>query len=154
MTPHLATYVGLVDHSEQVLAESFRAVADGHAHVADVHHTCRTLAAMCDEHRDRLRPVAERYGEQDVTEPERLRAESLSTTRDGEVGLLRDLQDLHLLATLVQSTWTVVVQGAQGLRDPELLGTAQHSSAETARQIAWLNTRMKAATAQALIVSS
>ena len=151
--PHLATYVGLADHSEQVLGDSFRAVAVGHAHIADVHHTCVILSAMCDVHRQRLGPVVERYGEQDVAEPERLRAESLSTTRPGEVGLLRDLQDLHLLATLVGSTWTVVMQGAQGLRDRELLDIAQSSNADTSRQIAWLTTRMKTAAPQALIVA-
>jgi hypothetical protein len=152
--PHLATYVGLVDHSEETLAESLRAVARGHAHVADVFHTCRTLASMCDEHRHRLVAVVERYGEQDVAEPARLRAQAMSETREGEVGLLRDLQDLHLLATLVQSTWTVIAQGAQGLRDHELLSVATSSSADTSRQLAWLTTRMKAAAAQALIVST
>jgi hypothetical protein len=150
--PHLATYVGLADHSEQLLADSFRALADGHAHVADVHHTSRTLAEMCEEHRRRLAPVAERYGEQDVVEPERLRADALAITRSGEIGLLRDLQDVHLLTTLVQSTWTVIAQGAQGLRDLELLDVAQSSVADTSRQVAWLTTRIKVAAPQALIV--
>jgi hypothetical protein len=152
--PHLATYVGLVDHSEQTLADSLRAVARGHAHVADVFHTCHTLADMCDDHRNRLATVVERYGEQDVTEPARLRSQTMSEAREGEVGLLRDLQDLHLLATLVQSTWTVITQGAQGLRDEELFDIATSSTFDTSRQIAWFNTRMKAAAAQALIVST
>jgi hypothetical protein len=152
--PHLATYVGLADHSEQALAESLRAVAQGHGGIPDVVHTCRTLATMSDDHRQRLAPVVERYGEQDVTEPARLRAQAMRGAREGEVGLLRDLQDLHLLATLVQSTWTVIIQGAQGLRDEELLDIARASSSDTSRQIAWLNTRMKAAAAQALIVST
>jgi hypothetical protein len=152
--PHLATYVGLADHSEQVLAESFRAVADGHERVADVHHVCRTLAGMSDRHRDALRPVAARYGEEpDVDEPDRLRAEALPQAREGEIGLLRDLQDLHLLATLVKSTWVVIAQGAQGVRDRELLELAQASEAETDRQLAWLTTRIKAAAPQALIVA-
>jgi hypothetical protein len=151
--PHLATYVGLVDHSEQVLSESFRAVSDGHADVADVHHLCLTLAGMCDEHRRRLGPVLERYGEEDLEEPERLRAEALPQAREGEIGLLRDLQDLHLLATLVRSSWVVIAQGAQGLRDRELLDIAQSSRAETDRQLTWLDTRMKAAAPQALIVA-
>jgi hypothetical protein len=152
--PHLATYVGLVDHSERVLAESFRTVAEGHAHVADVHHLSLTLAGMCDEHRDRLAPVVERYGEEDdLEEPERLRAEALPLAREGEIGLLRDLQDLHLLATLVRSTWLVIAQGAQGLRDHELLEVARSSMGETDRQLTWLDTRMKAAAPQALIVA-
>jgi hypothetical protein len=150
--PHLSTYVGLADHSEQTLAESFRAVAEGHARVADVFHTCHLLAQMSDQHREALAPAVERYGEEDITEPERLHASGLAKTRDGEIGLLRDLQDLHVLATLVQTTWTVIAQGAQGLRDRELLEVATAANAETSRQLTWLNTRIKVAAPQALIV--
>jgi hypothetical protein len=152
--PHLATYVGLADHSEQTLADSFRAVAEGHAHVADVFHTCRLLAGWSDAHRKALAPAVERYGEDTgVDEPERLHAAGLAQAREGEVGLLRDLQDLHVLASLVQTTWTVIAQGAQGLRDRELLEIAQGCRAETTRQISWLDTRMKVAAPQALIVA-
>ncbi|WP_028639113.1 hypothetical protein [Nocardioides sp. URHA0032] len=151
--PHLATYVGLADHSEQTLADSLRAVADGHAHLADVFHTCSQLAGWSDDHRERLAPVVRRYGEEDVAEPERLRADALEYPREGEVGLLRDLQDLHLLATLVHTTWTVIAQGAQGLRDEELLEIARHCDAETSRQISWFETRLKVAAPQALIVT-
>jgi hypothetical protein len=151
--PHLATYVGLADHCEQVLAGSFRAVGDGHAQVADVFHTCHLLAGWSDDHRRRLAPIAERYGEEEVDEPERLRADGLAGVRAGEVGLLRDLQDLHLLATLAHTTWTVIAQGAQGLRDTDLLAVARHCDGETARQLSWLETRFKVAAPQALIVA-
>lgn len=153
--PHLATYVGLADHSEKILAESFRAVAAGHADEADVYHVCLMLAEWSEKHRRSLAPVVRRYGEQqDVDEPERLRATGLAGVRRGAVGLLRDLQDLHVLGTLAQTTWTVIAQGAQGLRDSELLGIAESCNAETSRQLTWLNTRIKAAAPQALIVSS
>ena len=100
--PHLATYLGLADHGEKVLAESLRAVGEGHADHADVFHICHTLATWSDTHRSRLAPVVERYGEaSDVDEPERLRHDGLARPRGGEVGLLRDLQDLLVLATLV-----------------------------------------------------
>lgn len=151
--PHLTTYLGLADHSEKTLADSLRAVADGHARVADVFHTCRMLADWSQANRDALAPVVERYGEADVEEPERLHAAGLASTREGEVGLLRDLQDLHVLATLVQTTWTVIAQGAQGLRDPELLEISQHAGAQTSRQLTWLTTRIKVAAPQALIVA-
>ena len=85
-------------------------------------------------------PAVRRYGEEEVAEPERLRADGLAETRGGEVGLLRDLQDLHLLATLVHTTWTVIAQGAQGLRDTDLLDVAHHCDAETTRQLSWLET--------------
>jgi hypothetical protein len=150
--PHLSTYVGLADHSERTLADSLRAVASGHAAEADVFHTCHLLAQWSDDHRLRLAPVVERYGEDRVDEPERLHATGLAEVRSGPVGLLRDLQDLHVLAGLVQTTWTVVAQAAQGLRDRELLEVATAANAQTSRQLSWLNTRVKAAAPQALLV--
>ena len=154
---HLPTYVGLLHRTEQTLADSFRAVGEGHAAEGDVFHTCRTLAGMSDEHVRLLAPVVQRYGEQgqgdDVEEPERLHADGLAQTRAGAVGLLRDLQDLHVLGTLAQTTWTVVRQGAQGLRDHELLEIAEQAGSSTSRQLSWLLTRMKAAAPQALLMS-
>lgn len=152
--PHLTTYIGLADHSEKTLADSFRAAAEGHAHVADVFHICQMFAEWSEDNREALAPIIQRYGEaDDVDEPERLHAAGVAETREGEVGLLRDLQDLHVLATLVQTTWTVIAQGAQGLRDRDLLEVAQHAGDQTSRQLTWLNTRMKQAAPQALIVA-
>jgi hypothetical protein len=151
--PRLATYLGLVDHAEQVLAESLRTVATAQAKHPDIHFMCETLAKMSDAHRDRLAPVVERYGEDESSEPERLHAAGLGEARTGPLGLLRDLQDLHLLAHLVLSSWTVIRQGAQGLRDRELLDVATTAAADTRRQVAWFQTRMKVAAPQALIVN-
>jgi hypothetical protein len=58
-----------------------------------------------------------------------------------------------VLASLVQTTWTVIAQGAQGLRDRELLAVAERANSQTSRQLTWLNTRIKAAAPQALIVA-
>lgn len=98
--------------------------------------------------------MAERYGEDGSDdEPERLHADGLSETRGGPVGLLRDLQDLYLLATLVDATWTVVEQAGSALRDKELLSAVEKCQAETQQQISWLKTRMKQAAPQALLVA-
>jgi len=154
---HLIVYLGLVHRAEQTLADSLRMVGQGHAQHPDVLFTCRTLAAMSDDHVARLTPIVDRYGEQrhgdDVEEPDRLHAEGLADVRTGPVGLLRDLQDLYLLATLVQSSWLLITQAAQGARDEELLGVAQHCQQETERQLTWLTTRMKVAAPQALLVA-
>ena len=54
-------------------------------------------------------PVVERRGEDRTdNEPERLHAEGLSATRQGPVGLLRDLQELNLLASLLDGTGDMV----------------------------------------------
>jgi hypothetical protein len=154
---HLRTYLGLLHRAEQTLADSFDTVGRGHQAEADVYHTCASLAAMSRRHEQQLAPVLARYGEQsggdDIEEPERLHAAGVAEVRSGAVGLLRDLQDLYLLASLVQSCWTVISQAAQGARDRELIDIAQSCSAETSRQQSWLQTRIKAAAPQALLVA-
>jgi hypothetical protein len=148
----IAVYLGLIDHAEHALANSFRHVADGHADEPDVYHLCRTLASQCDKHRDGLVPVIDRYGEHPEDEPDRLYADGLSSTRTGPVGLLRDLQDVYLLASLVDITWAMIKQAAMGLRDTELVDVVSRCEGQTKTQLAWLTTRMKQAAPQALIM--
>lgn len=151
---NLTIYLGMLHKAEQTLSDSFRQVAEGHGAEPDVHFLCHTLAHQCDEHRRLLIPLVQRYGEDSSdNEPERLHAEGLSTTRQGPVGLLRDLQDLYLLASLVDVTWTMVKQAGSALRDRDLLDVVSRCDAETAVQLRWLQTRMKQAAPQALIVA-
>ncbi len=149
----LPVYLGLLQKAEQALASSYRRVAEGHGAEPDVYHLCRTLAEQCDQHEQVLAPVIERYGESPDDEPERLHAEKMSETRSGPVGLIRDLQDLYLLANLVDMTWMMVKQAALGLRDEELIGVATECDAQVKLQLRWLTTRMKQAAPQALIVA-
>ncbi|MFI2563418.1 hypothetical protein [Paenarthrobacter sp. NPDC018779] len=151
---NLHLYLGLLHKGEQTLAESFRQVSEGHGAEPDIHFLCQTLAKQCDHHEDVLRPLAERYGEDSPdNEPERLHADGLSKTRSGPVGLLRDLQDVYVLASLVDMTWTVVAQAGSALRDEELLAAVESCQKETQTQLAWLKTRMKQAAPQALLVA-
>ncbi|MET4592436.1 hypothetical protein [Arthrobacter sp. 754] len=151
---NLKIYLGLLRKAEETLARSYREVADGHGAEPDVHFLCLTLAKQCDEHERKLQPVVERYGEDTSdNEPERLHAEGLAGTRSGPVGLLRDLQDLYLLASLVDITWTMIKQAASALRDEELLAVVEKCDSETTIQLQWLQTRMKQAAPQALVAA-
>jgi len=96
---HLAHYLGLLHRAQRTLADAFRQVASAHADEADIAHLCRQQAQRCDERADRLRPFADRYAEDASDEPERLHSELFRGTRTGGIGLLRDLQDLYLMAT-------------------------------------------------------
>ncbi|WP_244295075.1 hypothetical protein [Micromonospora orduensis] len=102
---------------------------------------------------DRRRTFAARYFEDAPTEPDRLHSHLFSGTRTGGIGLLRDLQDLYLMAAECDITWTVVGQAAYGARDDELLAVVRRCEGETAIQLKWLRTRMKAAAPQALVVA-
>jgi hypothetical protein len=152
----LALYVGMLHRAEQTLADSLTVVGVAHASEAEVFHGCQTLAKMSEEHVRLLAPIAKRYGEQtagdEVEEPERLHAEGVAEGRTGPIGLLRDLQDLYLLASLTQTTWTVVYQASQGVRDKELMQAAEKANSTTSRQLAWLNTQLKVTAPQALVV--
>jgi hypothetical protein len=149
----LAHYLGLLHRAEEELAQAFREVGEGHADEQDVFHQCRRLARQCDEHARLLGPFAERYGEDASDEPERLHSTLFEGTREGPLGLLRDLHDLYLMASESDMTWTLVGQAAQGARDTELLDVVQSCEGETATQLKWLKSRLKETAPQALVVS-
>jgi hypothetical protein len=149
----LAHYLGLLHRAQVELAAAFREVGDAHVDEADVFHLTRKLAAECDRHAEKLQPFAERYGEDAPSEPERLHSELFKGSRTGGLGLLRDLHDLYLMATECDISWTLVGQAAQGARDRELLAVVRECEGETAIQLKWLKTRMKAAAPQALVVA-
>ena len=150
---HLAHYLGLLHRSQTELADAFRQVAGAHADEPDVFHLCQQQAKVCDRHADLLEPFARRYSEDAPDEPERLHSELFSGTRTGGIGLLRDLHDLYLMATECDICWTVVGQAARGARDTDLQQVVQQCEGETAIQLQWLRTRMKAAAPQALVVA-
>jgi hypothetical protein len=145
-------YLGLLSESESTLADSYRSIAEAHGDEPDVHFLCLSLAAQCDKHEKALAPIISRYGEvTEDDEPERLRAEGIGEARSGPLGLLRDLQDLYLLASLTDVTWTMVKQAGQALHDAELLKVVADCDKEIAVQLRWLQTRMKQAAPQALV---
>jgi hypothetical protein len=150
---HLAHYLGLLHRSQTALAEAFRQVAEAHGEEPDVAQLGRQQVQVCDRHAERLRPFVDRYAEDAPTEPERLHSELFRGTRTGGIGLLRDLQDLYLMAAECDICWTVVGQAAQGARDRDLVEVVQTCAAETELQLAWLRTRMKQAAPQALVVA-
>jgi hypothetical protein len=149
----LPVYLGLLQKAEQALAASFRQVAEGHGAEPDVYHLCQTLATQCDQHVEALKPAIERYGEQPDDEPDRLHAVAMAETRSGPVGLIRDLQDVYVLASLVDITWMMVKQAALGLRDAQLVDVVATSEKQVKIQLRWLVTRMKQAAPQALIIA-
>ena len=150
---HLAHYLGLLHKAQSDLAQAFREVAEGHAAEPDVEHLCEKLARQCDDHAEQLKPFADSYGEEAPEEPDRLHSDIFKGTREGGLGLLRDLQDLYLMAAECDITWTLVGQAAQGLRDHDLFAVVKRCEGETSIQLKWLRTRMKQAAPQALIVA-
>ena len=150
----LPVYIGLLDEAEATLAASFRVVAEGHGDEPDVHFILQTLAGMCDAHREALKPVIDRYGEDVEGEEEhRLTANGVTGVRSGPLALMLDLQDLYVLVHHIDVTWMMVGQAAQGDRDKELQRVVKQCEGDSELQIRWLKTRMKQAAPQALLVA-
>lgn len=151
---HLGNYLQYLMKAESNLAEGFRKIGEAHAAESDVFHTADTLAQQCEAHVEQLRPFCEEYGKEATTEPDRLYHELFTEARSGGLGLLRDMQDLYVMASACDIAWTMVGQAAQGARDMELLDVVNLCEGQTATQLKWLRTRMKQAAPQALLVAS
>jgi hypothetical protein len=149
----LAHYLGLLHRAQVTLGDAFREVGEAHDDEHDVFHQSQRLARQCDAHASALEPFADRYGEEESGEPERLHSALFQGTRSGPLGLLRDLHDLYLMACECDITWTLVGQAAQGARDLELLEVVRKCEGETAIQLKWLKSRMKEAAPQTLVVA-
>ena len=151
---HLANYLGYLHKAEVNLAEAFRKIGEAHVAETDIYHTTATLARQCETHAEKLAPFVKRYGEEAPTEPDRLDHQLFDQSREGGLGLLRDLHDLYLMANTCDISWTMIGQAAQGARDVELFETVNACEVQTSTQIRWLKTRMKQAAPQALLVAS
>ncbi len=148
-----ATTCGCCTPRRSNLAGGLRAVADGHADEADIFHLANRLAVQCDAHAAQLAPHAARYEDPAGDEPDALHSDIFRGPRSGALGLLRDLQDLYVMAAEVDIVWTLVGQAARGARDEDLLAVVTGCEQETAIQLKWLRTRLKQAAPQALVVA-
>lgn len=150
---NLTHYLGLLHKAQIDLATAFREVGEAHKDEPDVFYDCERVAAQCDRHAEQLQPFTERYGEVVDDEPDRLHSAIFKGTREGGLGLLRDLHDLYLMAAECDISWTLVGQAAKGARDDDLTNVVDRCEGETAIQMKWLRTRMKSAAPQALVVA-
>ncbi|SPP65596.1 hypothetical protein [Nitrospira lenta] len=149
----LRAYIDFLHDIELALAESFRTVSDGHRMDGDVHYTCRGFAADCEGRAIGLGSL--RVSQAAPQAPtERMALQPLVAIRKGPCGLLRDLQELHQIATLAQTTWAMVGQAAAGARNKPLQSAVAEASSAISQQAAWLVMRMKAEAPQVLLVGT
>lgn len=151
--PQLARYIGILNGSEQELADAFTLLADRHSRNAEVRDVAAELAKWSSRHVQALNTLKGKYGLQPSAHPQRIRSALLYGARMGELGLLQDLQDVSLLANQVRLTWTALEQAAVALHDAEMERLCDEAGRETDRQIAWLCTEIKHTAPQALTVA-
>lgn len=134
------------------MADAFVLVGLRHATEPEMLNAARLNFNWCHGHLEALRGPAERHGAQRSREGERLRRALFHGRRVGGFGLLRDIHDLLTLATSVHACWMTLLQGAREERDRDLETVCHRCDAETVRQIAWLQTKLRLTAPQALTV--
>jgi ferredoxin-nitrate reductase len=144
-------YLGLLRGSLQELANAFTTLAERHANEADVAAHGKTMAQWCLGHVDALAPLVGRYGEVRNEFPDGLRAALFNDKPIGGLGLLRDLHDTWIYANHVHQTILILGLAARPLHDVEMQQIVHTIGEQTDRQIAWLQTAIKARGAQALL---
>jgi hypothetical protein len=147
--------------SEADLEHELLQIADRHRVDHEIFYVARDVAAWSRQHVRRIAEAAERYGER--LDPDAGRESGLAARvlekgselvgRSGDAGLLllRDLRGVYLKASGVLVDWELVAQAAQGARDTDLVALAEDCLAETTRQVAWANGKLKESATQVLV---
>lgn len=99
-----------------------------------------------------LQAHAARYGEHEAEQPNELRSTLFPDPRPGVFGLLRDLQNLVVMATENAVTLTSALKAVHALRDEALLALCCHLEDQTKRQQAWLLAQVERPSARTLVV--
>jgi ferredoxin-nitrate reductase len=151
---HLADYIGLLIESEDLLARAFDQTGQTHAGTPDMPSECALMAGWSREAVEALRPFVAKYGERREGEPKRLEKALLVQRTSSAFDLLRDLQDLFLLANESLVSAAILDQAATALRDEELRDAVEHVRGHNNRQREWLFARCRQAAPQTLVVPS
>ena len=149
---HIAEYLGLLKDAEHEIADAFTSVADHHGDEPDIFEICQKFAHNSAVHEDAIKRFTSIFGEANEHEASRVKHSLFKGPRSGGFGLVRDLHDLFLLTTEAHVAWMILLQAAQALRDKELIAACTKLGGETDGQRSWLQTRIKQAAPQALLV--
>lgn len=146
--------------SERALTHLLLALADRHKVEPEIRHVATDLARWSQQHVHELAEVGRRYGlhladeAPDDTGLFGSVQEKLSELagRRPEPGLLllADLRRLHLKAVEVSVDGEFLGQGAQAVKDAELLAMTQRCHPQTVRQLKWANSMLKILSPQVL----
>jgi hypothetical protein len=147
--------------AEKSLARDLLKLSDRHQVEHEVHHVARDLARWSVEHVRDLAGVGERYGVS-------LDAEAVHSsgplaavrTVISELGghhpqpgilLIADLRRVHRKAVGVSLDWELLAQGAQAVKDDELVQLTEKCHPRTLRQMKWTNAMLKTLSPQVLV---
>jgi anaerobic selenocysteine-containing dehydrogenase len=149
---HVAEYLGLLKEAEREIATAFTSVAERHKDEPDIFQICQEFAKESAIHEQMIEKFTGVYGEASDREASRVKQSLFQGPRSGGFGLVRDLHDLFLITTEAHLGWTILLQTAKALRDKEFIAACTKLGGETDGQRSWLQTRIKQAVPQALLL--
>lgn len=146
--------------AEKSLARSLLVVADRHRTEHEIYHVAHDLAAWSRTHVHELATAATRYDlnfSDDPPSPEgplapvrRKLSEWVGRRDELGVLLIADLRRIHRAAAGVSLDWELLAQGAQAVKDTELLALASRCHPQTLRTLKWSNAMLKTLSPQVL----
>jgi hypothetical protein len=158
----IGTVLKDLHHDENELVRTLERLADRHRADHEVFHLGRDLATWSVGHVREIAEIAGEFGEQldpvadenptVVDEARRWMSERVGRSPQTELLLVRDLRDVYLQASGVLTDWEMIGQAAQAIVHDRLLELANRCQAETKRQAAWANAKIKESSTQALVV--
>jgi len=145
--------------AERSLARDLQRTAELHRTEHEVHHVALDLACWSRDHVREIAHAGRDHGlrlDEDVSTGGALsqvrKVLGELTGRRPEPGLLllADLRRLHRKAAGVSLDWELLAQGAQAVKDTDLLDLASRCHAQTLRQLKWTNAMLKGLSPQVL----
>jgi anaerobic selenocysteine-containing dehydrogenase len=149
---HVAEYLTLLKAAEHEVYRSFVSVAHHHRDEPDIFQVCEKFAMEGRNREQTIERFCGIYGEASDDKTNAKKKSLFQGPRSGGFGLVRDLHDLFLITTEAHLDWVILLQTALALRDKEFIATCTKLSGETDGQRSWLQTRIKQAAPQALLV--
>ena len=148
----VADYIGILTDANKEFAAACTSVAAHHLEEPEIQSGMRKLAEFSNQAVESLRPVADRYGEYDAKEPNKLRETLFPSARAGAYGVLRDLHALFVMATEIHVSLAIVMQASKELRDEQLLSACIDMDERNKRQQAWIITQIEHRASHTLVV--
>ncbi len=146
--------------AEAALARRLHRVGQRHRADHDVYYLCSDLARWSQRHATRLAALNRARDSRLHRVPAALPAATarLRTTlsrmlrhrEEPSLVLLAELTAIYRQAAAVSLRWDLLAQGAQAVRDAELLAVAAQCHPETLQQMRWIDTVAKELSPQAL----
>lgn len=146
--------------SEKHLAHVLMTMSDEHKTDHEVFYLARDMAGWSEQHVAELADAGQRYGldlgaetEDDTGPMATLRqkaSEMVGRKSSPALLLLADLRHLYREASGASLDWELLAQGAQAVKNPELLALSKRCHPETLRQVRWANAMLKVLSPQVL----